>query len=48
MSTGELAKKMKRPGRWIWRIETGATKLRVDDLPLFARALSCDVAELVA
>lgn len=44
----QLARRMRTSRRWIWRIETGATKLLVDDLPRFARALSVEIAELVA
>jgi transcriptional regulator with XRE-family HTH domain len=48
ISREQLAKKLKRERRWVWRIETGATKLRAEDLPRFARALGVEVAELVA
>ncbi len=44
----QLGKALKRERRWVWRIETGATKLRVEDLPRFARALGVEVTELVA
>ncbi len=48
LSREQVAKKLGATRRWVWRIETGATKLLADDLPRFARALGVEVAELVA
>jgi transcriptional regulator with XRE-family HTH domain len=48
LSGPELSKRLGRERRFVWRIETGATKLRVEDLPRFARALGVEVTELVA
>ncbi len=48
LSREELAKRLGESRLWIWRIETGETKLLVEDLKRFAKALDVDVAELVA
>lgn len=48
LSREELAEKLKTTRLRIWRIETGKTKLTADELPDFAKALKCDVEDLVA
>jgi transcriptional regulator with XRE-family HTH domain len=48
LSRAALARKLKTSRVRIWRIETGKTPIRVDDLREFARALQVDISELVA
>jgi transcriptional regulator with XRE-family HTH domain len=48
LSRADLAKKLKASRLWVWRIESGETRLLVEDLPRFARALGVDVKALLA
>lgn len=48
LSRADLAKRLKTTRLRVWRIETGKTELPSSELPAFARALTVDVAELVA
>ncbi len=47
-SREELGKRLKKSRLWVWRIETGETKLLAEDLPRFARVFDVGVEELVA
>lgn len=48
MSRAQLAKRLKTTRMRIWRIEHGTTKVRIEDLPSFARVLKLKITELVA
>lgn len=48
MSRAELAQKLKTKRMRVWRIETGTTPIRADELPAWARALKTNVTELLA
>jgi len=48
LTRSALAKKLRITRLQIWRIETGAVKLTVDELPRFARALGVEPSELLA
>ncbi len=48
LSREQLATLLGESRLWMWRIETGKTKLLAEDLPRVARALNVDIEELVA
>jgi transcriptional regulator with XRE-family HTH domain len=48
LSRSALAKKLKTTRIRVWRIETGKTKLSLEDAPRWARALRMEVTELLA
>ncbi len=48
LSREQLAKLLNESRLWVWRIETGKTKLLAEDLPRVALALEVEVEELVA
>lgn len=48
LSRSQLAEKLEITRLQVWRIETGKTHIRADQLHAFASALETTVAELVA
>ncbi len=48
ISRTQLAERLKRTRREVWRIETGRIQLLAEDLPVYARALRVSLVELVA
>lgn len=48
ISRADLAKRLGTNYLRVWRLETGRTPIRVDDLPAIARELGITQAELLA
>lgn len=48
LSRAQLAKSVKTTALRLWRIETGKTHLRADQVRPFAKALKTSIEELVA
>lgn len=46
LSRSQLAKLVRSKRLYVWRIETGVTRLLADELPAFARALDVPIDQL--